>query len=319
MPAPSYQPATCCVCGHFESEEVADALDITEEVELLWEFHERRLKDATPVTRLRDRVAFSQYPPLRVVACTSCGLVYRNPTERPHELNEVYARDCQPRELLDALHRTQRASYDAQARRLRGQLHAGATVIEVGSYVGAFLAAAQDHGLQVAGVDINPAVNAFTRSLHFTVHDGELVGLDTPQVDAIAIWNTFDQLLDPRSVVMAAHKLLRSNGVLALRVPNGDFYRRHRGSSRGRSLLAHNNLLGFPYRWGFTPHSLRILLEQSGFSVTSAVGDVLVPVADEWTKRWARVEERALKAAMRRACRRRPAAAPWFEIYATVS
>jgi hypothetical protein len=42
---------------------------------------------------------------------------------------------------------------------------------------------------------------------------------------------------------------------------------------------------------------------------------VLVPVADEWTRGWARQEEAVFKAAMRMMARR-PSWAPWFEIYA---
>ena len=284
------------------------------EVEALWAFHEKRLRAGTPVTRLRDRVAFSQDPPWRLVACRECGLLYRNPAERAFEVESIYARDCPARDLLQALHDTQRPSYAAQARRLRARLPGGATVLEVGSYVGAFLAAAREEGLTALGIDINPSVNEFTRSLGFQVRDGELATTDAEVVDAIAIWNTFDQLSDPRGVVVAARARLKPGGILAVRVPNGAYYRRHRsGSARA---LAHNNLLTFPYRWGFTPRSLRILLEDTGFRTVGMIGDVLVPTADEWTRRWARAEEWLTKLAIR-AVGHSPDARPWFEAYAT--
>lgn len=303
------------MCGHAESDVVADVEEIRREVEALWAFHEKRLRAGTPVTRLRDRVAFSQDPPWRLVACRECGLVYRNPAERAFEVESIYARDCPARELLEALHETQRGSYAAQAKRLRRMLPRGATVLEVGSYVGAFLAAAREQGLHASGIDINPAVNKFTRSLGFHVHDGELPAADIEPVDAIAIWNTFDQLSDPRGVVVAAAKRLRSGGVLAIRVPNGDYYRKQR--RKAVVTLAHNNLLTFPYRWGFTPRSLRRLLETTGFRTVRTVGDVLVPTSDEWTKPWARFEERLLKLATR--IQRSPDRLPWFEVYAVAS
>jgi SAM-dependent methyltransferase len=293
---------------------VADEDEIKREIESLWAFHEARLKPGTPVSRLRDRVAFSQDPPWRLVACRECGLLYRNPVERSFELESIYARDCPSPELLRALHDTQRKSYQAQARRLARMLPRGARVIEVGSYVGAFLAAARDEGLNATGVDINPAVNEFTRSLGLTVRDGELPSLDVAPVDAIAIWNTFDQVGDPRGLVAAAAARLEPGGVLAIRVPNGDYYRRARG--RSMRALALNNLLTFPYRWGFSPRSLARLLESAGFRMAGSVGDVLVPTSDEWTRPWARVEERVVKAAILaggRSARR----LPWFETYAS--
>ena len=312
MKSPSYEPAHCIVCGHAESDVVAEQDDIRREVEVLWAFHEKRLRADTPVARLRDRVAFSQDPPWRLVACRECGLVYRNPAERPFEIESIYARDCPPRELLQALHDTQRRSYAAQARRLAKLVRDGATVLEVGSYVGAFLAAARDVGLQARGVDINPAVNTFTRSIGFQVQDGEISTV-SESVDAVVIWNTFDQLGDPRATLSAAHNLLRPGGVIAIRVPNGAFYRRHRAEAVAS--LALNNLLGFPYRWGFTPGSLRTLLGEAGFTVVKTAGDVLVPTADEWTMPWARIEERLVKLALR--VRRSPDDMPWFEVYAS--
>jgi hypothetical protein len=110
--------------------------------------------------------------------------------------------------------------------------------------------------------------------------------------------------------------------VLAIRVPNGAFYRRwHRrlgGPSApvARAALAHNNLLTFPYRWGFSVSALTGLLAEYGFTVSESLGDVLVPTADSFTKRWARVEEAVAKRLLKRAAGRDSDAAPWFELYA---
>jgi SAM-dependent methyltransferase len=195
----------------------------------------------------------------------------------------------------------------------------------VGSYVGAFLGAAREEGLQFAGLDINAGVNAFTRSMGFTVHDGELATFTTDETfDAVAIWNTFDQLADPRGAVNAAWKVLRPGGVLAIRVPNGGFYAAVRTwlssanpfrSSAGRALLAQNNLLTFPYRWGFTPKSLSRLLDAGGFHVGKTRGDVLVPIGDEWTRGWARIEEMLIKRLLAPFAAATAEWAPWFEVY----
>jgi SAM-dependent methyltransferase len=249
-----------------------------------------------------------------LVACRECGLLYRNPAERSFEVESIYERDCPSNDLLRALHDTQRPAYDDQAKRLSRFLPRGATVLEVGSYVGAFLAAARDQGLNASGVDINPSVNEFTRSLGFRVEDGELAEADATPVDAIAIWNTFDQLHDPRGAVAAAAARLKPGGVLAIRVPNGAFYRRAR-TSGGVTNLAINNLLTFPYRWGLNPRALGALVDSLGFRPIETVGDVLVPTADEWTRPWARAEERVAKWAVR-TFTRSPAAFPWFELYA---
>jgi SAM-dependent methyltransferase len=279
----------------------------------------RRLSPRTPPERLVDRVAFSQPPAWRLVRCSSCGFVYRNPIEKPQAVRDSYEGESPPRDVLLALHGSQRLFYRAQAQRLAATVGRNATGLEIGSYVGAFLAASRDVGLRVEGLDLSAHVNDFTRSLGFTVHDGELDANRLGRTyDAVAIWNTFDQLADPRGTARAAARVLREKGILAIRVPNGACYAewRPRLSARGRvrllarAVLAHNNLLMFPYRYGFTPETLTRLLRDLGFRVTRVVPDVLVPTSDEWTRWWARVEARTLKPLTKRW-------APWFEVYAT--
>jgi 2-polyprenyl-3-methyl-5-hydroxy-6-metoxy-1,4-benzoquinol methylase len=326
VPSPSYELGRCIVCGHTDACVIADADAMRAEVELLWEYHARRLKPETPTDRLMDRVAFSEPPPLRLVQCVECGLLYRNPVERIEELTEIYARTTPSPDVLRSLHETQLAAVRTQARELRETLGRGGSGLEVGSYVGAFLEVARDEGLNVEGLDINPEVNEFTRSLGFVVHDGELAMFAPGRVfDAIAIWNTFDQLADPRAAVHAARGLLSESGILAVRVPNGEFYARLReqmmnGSkvtrAAARAVLAQNNLLTFPYRWGFTPDSLRRLVEEAGFAIDHFRGDVLVPISDEWTKSWARVEETLIKRTLGAVASLGEVAAPWFEVYA---
>ena len=110
-----------------------------------------------------------------------------------------------------------------------------------------------------------------------------------------------------------------------VRVPNGECYATWRtaleSSNRvsravARAILVQNNLLTFPYRWGFTLASLTKLLREAGLTVQRVYGDVLVPIGDEWTRRWARAEERVAKAALRLAVARAPERAPWIEVYA---
>jgi 2-polyprenyl-3-methyl-5-hydroxy-6-metoxy-1,4-benzoquinol methylase len=311
------------VCGSAAATEVADADAVRAELEALWEFHTARLDPATPPERLADRVAFSQRPPLRLVSCDECGLVYRNPRERAWTLEDTYGGEAVEEETLAALFETQRDAYRAQAARLVAVTgRRSGQGLEVGSYVGGFLAAAGETGWRFEGIDINERAVAFARARGYAVACATLESLDTRRRhDAVAIWNCFDQLPDPRAAARRARALLAPGGTIAIRVPNGAFYVVVRQRMRGpaaplaRALLAHNNLLGFPYRHGFTPGSLRRLLDDTGFDVVRTVGDALVPIADEWTRRWGAIEERATKGALRALGAAAAGMAPWIEVY----
>jgi SAM-dependent methyltransferase len=319
----AYELARCPVCNSADSHEITGADDVREEVEALWGFHMRRLRDETPPERLSDRLTFSQPPPLRIVQCARCDTVFRNPRERAFEVAETYADETPSLETLQMLHETQQATCTAQVSRLTNVAGHPGRGLEVGSYAGGFLGAARNAGWQFEGLDVNETANYFARGLGFRVTSGDLVSFRTrTPFDTVAIWNCFDQLPDPRAAARAAHALLRPMGVLAIRVPNGAFYAAVRRRLHGitgpiaRALLAHNNLLGFPYRHGFTVRSMALLLEDTGFDVVHTHGDALVPIADEWTRRWAAAEERMVKTAMKTLAALDSDGAPWFEVYA---
>ena len=320
----SYVLVPCPLCGT-PGEQLATEDEMKRELEQLWGYHGRRLRPETPPARLADRLAFSQRPPLRLARCAHCAMIWRSPAERADEVTDGYAREAPSDDTLAALHDTQRDAARAQARRLTAVAGRAGAVLEVGSYVGGFLSAARERGWRAEGVDVNAVASAHARGRGHVVTLGELADVDPARRwDAIALWNCLDQMPDPREALHAARMRLRPDGVLAVRVPNGACYaalrRRAAGGSLRASLararLAQNNLLGFPYRWGFSPASLARLVASLGFRVEHVVGDVLVPLADRWTRPWARVEERVAKAFMRAAARRSAASAPWFELYA---
>jgi SAM-dependent methyltransferase len=326
MASPAYELARCPVCNGADSREIAGTDDVREEMEELWAFHTRRLRDETPPERLTDRVAFSQAPPLRLVECMRCETVYRNPSERAFEVTEIYADETPTIETLQSLHDTQRSAFSGQIARLTEAAGHRGRGIEVGSYAAGFLHAARAAGWNFEGLDVNESANEFARSLGFTVTSGDLTSFrTTTPYDAVAIWNCFDQLPNPRAAARAAHALLKPGGVLAIRVPSGAFYatvRRHLDGVAGavaRALLAHNNLLGFPYRHGFTVRSLMLLLEDTGFEIVRTHGDALVPIADEWTRGWAAAEERMIKTVLRALATLDTDGAPWFAVYAKAS
>lgn len=321
----SYDLTACPVCASSDAEQIASAEDARAEMEELWEFHQRRLRPATPPRALADRVTFSHDPPLRLARCRQCSLVYRNPRERAEELVDTYAGEMPDDATLRTLHENQRRAYRAQVRRLERAHGRRGPGLEVGSYVGAFLAAARDAGWTFEGLDINARAASFACRMGFRVTVGELENVTGRRFDAVAIWNTFEQLPDPRTAAVAARRLLNTGGTLAIRVPNGEAYATLRGALRGpfasiaRAILVHNNLLTFPYRHGFTTGSLTRLLTDAGFGDVRFHGDTLVPIGDRWTRPWARMEEQVVKALLRgavRSSRLGQRYSPWIEAYA---
>lgn len=316
----AYESNRCPVCRRpHPAAVVADREDVQREVDALWTFHLRRVRPATPPSRLLDRLIFTLPPALQIVRCGECAVLYRDPVER--RVEHVFAGESLDAASLHALFTLHRRAFRVQAGRLTRAAEGTGRGLEVGSYTGAFLAAARDRGWRFEGVDVNADAVRFARSRGLDVARRTLDAVPaTRRYDAIAIWNCFEQLPDPTTVLRTARDRLAPGGTIALRVPNGGFYaalRRHLRGPTGpvaRAVLAHSNLLGFPYRNGFTTDSLERLLNDVGFTVVRTAGGTVLPVPDASLRRWATLEARAIRRVLRRTPA--PSAAPWFEIYA---
>lgn len=313
-----YELAVCPVCTTNDFVTIADEHVIAAQVETLWEFHTRRTSPDAPVRQFFDRAFFSQDTPLHLVGCTSCGTVMRSPRQTTEELVDLYALEVPPASALPAMFAEQQRFYESRVHRLKRLLRRRGRVVEVGSYLGGFLKSAQTNGWEAVGVDVNETANEFARSQGCTALTTTLEAMtkDT-SYDVVAIWNCFDQLADPHGSLLHARALLEPGGIVTLRVPNGALYAQLTPRPRTWPVLAHNNLLGFPYRHGFTLPALERMLEEAGFKTIHVRGDTLVPTANEHTRRWAVLEERFAKGFMRATLPR--ALSPWLEVYATLT
>jgi len=328
----------CSVCGGEAFETICTALEIEAQHAYLCRFHRRRLRPDAPRLALEERAEFTQDYATNIDACPDCGLLLRNPRPSREQIRKAYQQDDYGPERLAALFPSQLELYRPKARRLARRLPRGARVVEVGSFVGGFLAAGQECGWEVLGFDPGEEVDAFCAARHLPVFRGALPDAPVPagSVDCVAIWNTFDQLPDPAPTLAAAQRLLKPGGLLALRVPNGACFRayltgyrrcRHTGLRfvRGGLLraLAWNNLLTFPYLYGYSAPTLDRLLMRYGLAREAVQGDTLVRLADAQTRRWAAWEERLVKLSCRLALSlegalrpRNPyTLAPWLDAY----
>jgi SAM-dependent methyltransferase len=329
----------CVVCGTRTFDVVCSAADVATQFQFVNAFHQRRLYpkrlDGRSDNVLADRASFTQDYATNIVSCTHCGLVYRTPRPSARAITQAYQHDHYSQERLTALFAAQLELYRSKARRLHHWLPKERVprIVEVGSFVGGFLAAGQEHGWEMLGIDPGEEVGAFCEQKRLRVVRSTLaeVPLKKNSVDCVAIWNTFDQLPQPEETLTAACQLLRPGGVLVIRVPNGKCFRWgikqiHRAPQRVaewlRVALAWNNLLAFPYLYGYSMRTLDRLVNRCGFTRIAVHPDMLMPLADRQTKPWAVWEERFFKGVHRMIAQIEsflPAShmttAPWLDTY----
>ncbi len=300
----------CRLCGSTESTLLCSAEDIAAQQRFLDRFYRSRWsrQDAATAT---DRVRFTQDYATGVVICDACGLLYRNPRPAAHAVTQAYESDHYDVRYLRAEFTAQRAWARTKVRVLEPYLarvtkRAKPRVLEIGSFVGGFLFEGCKRGWDMLGIDPGHEVASFCREQNLPVFEGTLedARLGPGTFDAVVIWNTFDQLPDPHSVLEQAVRVLRHGGLFVVRIPNGACFAwaiavgARLPKQLRRPLLvamACNNLLTFPYLYGYSADQLERLVEPYGFRPVVCHPDVIVSTPPGDLTWWASVEERTIK------------------------
>ena len=300
----------CGLCGSRRSRLVCSREDVLSQQRFLERFYRCRWSQQNAATAT-DRVNFTQDYATAIVACMDCGLLFRNPRPRADTVTQAYETEAYDETYLQAEFTAQqtwaRRKADILARHLEKVGRRGRPrVLEIGSFVGGFLFEGQLRGWDMLGVDPGHDVASFCRRHRLPVFQGTLEAAQLPPAsfDAVVIWNTFDQLPDPRKLLQRLLPLLRNGGLLVVRVPNGACFEwgmamRPRLPKVFRRPLevamACNNLLTFPYLYGYSAEQLERLTESFGFRLLACHADQLVSSPPGQLRRWALWEERAVK------------------------
>src|SRR5688500_6623776 len=150
----------CHICGGSELEQVCASGEVAAQIEYLRRFHRRRLRHPTE-SALKDRVTFTQEYLTDIVACRDCGLVCRSSRPSADAIAGAYSNDHYGQEHLSFEFILQCSWAESKVRSLAGRLQGRPSqfpfVVEVGSFVGGFLAAGRKRGWKMIGVEIGRA------------------------------------------------------------------------------------------------------------------------------------------------------------------
>ena len=322
----------CPVCST-ESFAVAVPVERLEaECRIRETFVSGRLTRPARPEELKDLTDFFHGEKADLLECCNCTLLLRNEHELPPA--QEYSEDKYDPGLMERLYPRYLDAFRRKAQPYRSLLPGGAKILEVGSHYGAFLQTATEWGWQAEGVDVGKDTSRFAKSKGFTVHTAALEQCEFPDqsFDGVFIWNCFEQIDDPRPTLQACRRIVKSNGILVVRTPNGLFYSICQKLLRDPELqsgtkeflveaLGYNNLLGFPYLYGHSRATLERLIEPYGFSFSGVLNSELLTLPLPQNPSWVEQEERAINTEMRLLANSLIAdnsgavAGPWIELW----
>lgn len=267
----------CPVCGGGNLVAAVLAAAVEREIHERKEFVFSRLGRRAAPAELKDLVDFMHGGVAPLARCAGCGLLAREESSKAS-----YEEDPNDPDLMAHLYPRYVDFFRRKEAAFRDRLGAGASVIEVGPHLGGFLQVAEEWNWRPVGLDIGRDTSQFARHRGLTVRRETLEDTKLPasSADALFFWNCFEQLAGPAAALDRAYRLLRPWGLLVLRVPNADFYLAHRASDP--QWLAWNNLLAFPYLYGYNARTLNRVAARHGFEPVRGYDSELLtmPFAD---------------------------------------
>jgi len=198
----------------------------------------------------------------RVAECRACGFLYINPRPAPDALIELYSKHS-------IYFREDYEPVSSEMPVLRGVLRdiqrflRTGSLLEIGCGRGELLEIARRAGFKVYGCDLqrSPALDPGIQ-----MHLGPIDSSAFPDqsFDCIVMRNTLEHLFDPGKELETCRRLLKTGGLLYLKVPNGAYEH----GWRCRLMMRQSHVFGPPWHLNyFTQTTLRRLLLQKGFQV----------------------------------------------------
>jgi len=144
------------------------------------------------------------------------------------------------------------------------------SLLDIGAHVGRFIHLASREGWQAEGVELNPRTAAFAaKTTGLPVHreNAEKLAASDKRYAAITLTDVLEHIPNPVPILRSAHALLEYGGWIAVKVPCGPSQIiketiRAKLRRRGDAIEVATNLVHVNH---FSPESLRLALEKSGF------------------------------------------------------
>jgi SAM-dependent methyltransferase len=236
----------CAICGSRDQEVVLEARYENE-------------RDADLIQKFRasgDELLID-----RLVRCRTCGLQYISPRLRSDLILASYADGEDPVYVsqMDARERTFASSL-ARIERLTG---GPATLLDIGTAAGGFLAAAKRRGWRAEGCEPNRWLAAWgSRQYGVRIRPGSVFeqNYEPEQFDVITLWDVIEHTTDPKATLERCRTLLKPGGVLIVNYPDI-------GSWIARALGRRWLFLTSVHLHYFDRTTIRRLLETTGFEV----------------------------------------------------
>ncbi len=211
---------------------------------------------------------------LGISRCKSCGLVFTNPRlKNPEQVywgdSEKYFEEARLIFLgKKGHHRDPNYLHDIG---LIKKIKTTGKFVDVGSSMGFFLRHASKAGFDTLGVEPSPTLSKLAKEyFHLEIINTFLEKANIPlhSIDIITMTDVFEHIPNPSELLAAARNLLKTDGILFIKVPNGKFSLLKLKLARLLKKTGQYDLFdSYEHVVHYSFKSLAQMLEKNGFNV----------------------------------------------------
>lgn len=235
------------------------------------------LDDTQVLFRKRDKFGIVE-DEFNVVECRGCGLLYVNPRPTEAEIGKFYSETYSWKETLEAdsffakwvrsLERGYRYHLltDEVSKVIKFTGKRSGNVLDIGCGTGDRLDVFRGKGFETYGVETSDSADYAKEHLKLNVTKGDLFAAKFPDhfFEIVTLYNVLEHTHSPVRVCEEVRKILKSDGVLVIQIPNRDSLQYRIFKKRWAAFDVPRDL------YYFSIESLSLLLPKSGFSVVKA-------------------------------------------------
>lgn len=193
-----------------------------------YEEHETE-KCNCPLCNISESTLIDSENGLGIVKCMQCDLLYTSPrVKNPHnnyfgDKDLFYSEASLIFKGEKKHHRD--CNYEYELRKIKKIKRSG-KLLDIGTDMGFFLRKAREFGYEVEGLEPSPSLAEIARdSWNLTIHNSFLENAKLPEnyFDIITLIDVLEHIPNPKEFLGKCHKLLRNNGIIVIKVPNGNY------------------------------------------------------------------------------------------------
>jgi 2-polyprenyl-3-methyl-5-hydroxy-6-metoxy-1,4-benzoquinol methylase len=209
-----------------------------------------------------------------VVICKSCELIYTNPRVKNSSENyfgaeAIYYEEARLIFKGKKTHHRDR-NYEYELREIK-KIKPSGKLLDIGPNMGFFLRKAVGFGFEAEGVEPSTSLGDIARrefGLKITNSFFEKSVFPDKSFDIITMIDVFEHVSNPKDILAAAHDVLRDDGMICIKVPNGNYniLKLKLGKMMGR-MESHDIFDSYEHVVYYTPPTMKKMLEENGFKI----------------------------------------------------